>query len=276
MLVTLSAPGQNIDFVNDSVYRNMDFVKTSVVSKNFEISLEGLKKPRLRLPLLATTPVYVRVAVTNMPRALPPNAPMQPIPLKDLFLPAKTLEFEHAATFLPGLQPGLLPRIGPIPEPEPRPGPPPRPLPPRPLPHPIPQRPTPPPTVNDMISHLTSVRYIAHYQTGRRLKIGGQIRPIMTPLTSFGFFVEAGHPVYGWDHALGGAFAKIGPNTYKVSVPTGGTKTLLTKLVGYDKVPPASRMPAIVAGPAGRIQSKIPVLKTKPSIGSVLSGVIRR
>jgi len=269
MLVTLSAPGQNIDFVNDSVYRNMDFVATSTFDRPFSISLEGLPRPRTRLPWLPwprpVTQVFVRVELTNMPRTVPAGRPFQPISVKKLF-GVVPLTLDHALTVLPDLPTRLpFPNLVPI-EPIgfPRPEVPPSEIPEPivvPTPEPIPKTP-PPPTVNDLISHSTTIRYLPFYLTGRRIKIGGQIRPLLTPLTSFGHFIEASHPVYGWDHALGGAFTQVAPNVYKVGIQPGVRRQFFTRIVGYQK-PPTKRLPPLLPGP---IQSKIPILKNLPTL----------
>jgi hypothetical protein len=269
MLVTLSAPGQNIDFVNDSIYQNMDFVKTSTFERPLEISLKGLPQAKGRaLPIGGTTDVFVYVSVRNMPKAAP--TPIQPRDLTEIFHPEKPFT---RARIMPLLgQPLLRQRNGEPPDSGGPIGSPPN-VPPRKPPQ-LPPRPVPPPSTNELLASLPNVRYLPYYSTGKRIRIGGKVRPVIRSLTSFGYIVQQSRAVVGWDHALGGAFTKVGPNVYKLGVPAGGTKQVLTRVIGYEGRLPQNRLAEIVAGPPGPIQKSIPVLKNMPGIGSVLNRVV--
>lgn len=270
MLVTLTAPGTDLDFVNDSVYRNMDFVKTSVFNRQVEISLEGLPKPRFALPGV-TKDVFVFVNAHNMPKSTPAGQLHPVLDLKQTFKTGEAIAQPH----LVGLAEQRSKLLGqaitarPIATPlrargDGDPGVPPAGQ---------PKFPADPTTINEVLDHVSSIRYSLFYGTGRRIRIGGQVRPVLQRMTSFGYIIQQSAPVAGWDHALGGVFRKVGPNVYKVGVPPGRTKAILTKVQGYEARVPAKRMPEIVAGPPGKIQASIPVLKSQPALGSLAARV---
>ena len=68
MLVELSGPG--LSFLNNSVYRNMDFVNASIFRRSAEISVRGLA------PIAAAhRDVYIYVQTLNMPERIEKPAP---------------------------------------------------------------------------------------------------------------------------------------------------------------------------------------------------------
>jgi hypothetical protein len=271
MLVTLSAPGTNIDFANDSVYRNMDFVKTSVFNRTVELSLEGLPKPRLALPT-AQKDVFVIVNARNMPKSVPAGKALPALKLQEAFSAGQVVAQPHLESLLEhrtellgreaiSIRGPALERLRRRDDVEVE-------IPPKQV-----QLPPDAPTIDDMLDHVSSVQYSTFYATGKRIRVGNKVRPVLKRMTSFGYIIQQSRAVTGWDYALGGVFQKVGPNVYKVRVTPGATKAIYTKVQGYEQVVPAKRMPEIIAGPPGKIQASIPIAKNLPAVGSLASRV---
>ena len=266
MLVTLSAPAHNFDFVNDSAYRNMDFVPASEFEREVDIDVRGALAAEGGLgarPAAAgrSQDVYIQVQQDNMPRKVPPGRPHVPKPFRDVFEPGKPVRFRDLETL--GVARADVvsdvsgARIARRPE----------------EPGGVEPGRAPLPTFDDLAEALTTVRYFVYRDTGRRIRVGGHVRRLLEEQTSFGYFVEHTGPVRGWDHALGGPFAKVAPNVYRLPVPTEGVQRIATKIVAYERALPRVRMSDIVAGPKARVQPRIPVLKNFPGLGSIVNRV---
>jgi hypothetical protein len=231
--------------------------------------------------------VFIFVNVRNLPRRTPPGRPQRPLDLMRIFREGEPLGRDHIEGLIEAREAageaiprGAIDRLRArledggdlgerIPPHRLEPG----------TDRPRPSVPPLPPTIDDLLEHLPNVRYSAFYSTGRKIKVGGKIRPVINRLTSFGYVVEHKRPVQGWDFSLGGAFSKVQPNVYKIAVQPGTAKLISTRIVGHEGAIPAKRLPEIVAGPPGRIQASIPIAKNMPAVGSVatrLSAVIRR
>jgi hypothetical protein len=79
----------------------------------------------------------------------------------------------------------------------------------------------------------------AYYDTGVKNTVGGGSRPILRPLTSFGYFVVHDGEVGGWSYDLQGA-QRLAPNWYRVAVPASGIATVTTVI---ESLPPARPVP---------------------------------
>jgi hypothetical protein len=247
LLVELSgvAPAQ-YDFVNDSAFNNMSFIQVaSTVDNTFQIRLpQTVGRRGFLRGIFRPTSVYMFVATSNMPASMPPDHPLPPRWITPLHPIAEPLTAERLATAIPAdhlnaAVPDLManPR-GPV-------------------------------TIDHLAKILTTIQYFVYVGTGKKIEVGGKVRPLLVQQTSFGYFIQHQRPIYGWDSALGGNFTSIGGNMYKL--PVGGTtKIASTRIIGYESTPPAQRLAPIIAGPAGPIQSKIPVLNKLPAIGGLL------
>jgi hypothetical protein len=67
--------------------------------------------------------------------------------------------------------------------------------------------------------------YVAHVwqDTGRRARVKGRNVTVLAAAPSFGYYVSHDGPLVGWRFGIAGkGVTKIGPNFYKISVPTKG------------------------------------------------------
>lgn len=201
MLVTLSGP---YDFINDSVYRNMDFVPASVFERLAEINVRGLESlPRTKRE------IYLYVERSNMPRDVDGEPQASP-------------DVKRVITALGRGGEGRSARNEP------------------------PERPR--PTIEQIASLVPTVRYHVYHETGRRINVNGEVKPVVEEQTSFGHFVQHEGGVYGWDVVLGGAFEKIADNLYRLEVPEGGKTVINTKVHAWEE-PPAGERPEIEPAP---------------------------
>ena len=251
LLVELSSkPPAQYDFVQDSAFNNMWFVQVaSAIQKNVQISLPKVKAGiRGMIPILRNTNVYVFVSTSNMPAATPRETPLPPRTLGTILPFEKPLLGEQLIAAMPQLAEAP--------------------------PH-LAISPKQPITIDYLKKTLTTIQYFVYRDTGRTVRIGGKVRPLLAQQTSFGYFVQHAKPIYGWDNVLGGDFAKVGPNMYKLAMPAGGTKVISTKILGYEAPPPVKRLaPITPLAPAGPIQQKIPIVSQLPAIGSLLKAPV--
>jgi hypothetical protein len=255
VLVTLSgyrgptAAAHEYDFVNDSAFNNLRFVQAnSAIVRGAEINVPARTKvvrsrggllSRLPLPSPATD-VYLFVQTSNMPKATPAATPMKPRDLSRILTRDRPLTAAVLAEAVPELRSrGASDRID----------------------------------FERVAAQLTTIRYFVFRTTGKTIRIGGVERPLLEEQTSFGYAISHKRPIFGWDHALGGAFKKVGENLYKMTLPAGTVKQITTKVVAYEQAPPVKRQTEIFAGPVGKIQSTIPVVKNLPPIGDMTSKI---
>ncbi len=218
MLVTLSGP---YDFINDSVYRNMDFVKASEFERLAQISVQGARPAGA-----GDQDVYVYIDRFNMPYELKEPAP--PPNLKEAIALIERRhggggggDFTHAEGF-------ESPPEGSPPEDDPN----------------------PPQAIFDELAKLVpAVRFHVYRTTPARIRVGGTVKPVVDEQTSFGYFVLHEGDVYGWDQILGGDFEPTDvPGLYHLKVPRDGKVVINTKVRGYEQPPPADR-PVIEPAP---------------------------
>lgn len=211
MLVTLSGP---YDFINDSVYRNMDFRQASEFEQLAQISVEGLRP----LPV-ATRTIYLYVERNNMPHDREggdgPSGGDGPPPVPRLREAGATAEWDE----------GSPPNGDGSPPSE-----------------------EPPPSIDDVASQYPTVRFHVFHETGGFINVNGRVKPVVSAQTAFGHFVEHKGDAYGWDVVLGGEFKKIADNLFRLEVPEGGKKVINTKVHAWEE-PPSGARPETEPGP---------------------------
>lgn len=209
LLVTLSGP---YDFINDSVYRNMDFRKASEFEQLAQISVEGLS----RLPAPRRT-VYLYVERNNMPRELeeqsPPDEPQSP---PDVRRTAALLSGEHETVAVDTAISGESTR-GPL-------------------------------TIDEAATRSPTVRFHVYHETGGFINVNGVVKPVVEEQTAFGHFVGHEGEVYGWDVVLGGAFKKIADNVFRLEVPEDSRTVINTRVRAWE-APPSGERPEIEPAP---------------------------
>lgn len=85
-------------------------------------------------------------------------------------------------------------------------------------------------TIEDLIKYLPTYRVHVYHDTGRRTTLlGGGSRRILSPQSSFGFFVEHEGELYGWETRLYGA-EKLAEKFYVVRVPNNGSVRVTTTI----------------------------------------------
>jgi hypothetical protein len=85
-------------------------------------------------------------------------------------------------------------------------------------------------TIEDLIKFLPTYRVHVYHDTGRRTTLlGGGTRRILSPQSSFGYFVEHEGELYGWETRLYGA-EKIAENFYILRVPNNGSVRVTTAI----------------------------------------------
>lgn len=201
MLVELSGGG--LTYNPSSVYRNMDFVEASTFERDAEISIAGLA------PASGVTQrdVYLYVQTLQMPKSV-----AKPDASQNL------VDFGKLQDVLRRGDNGRLASSGGTSTP--------------------PQIPDRPPLDGDF-STLNQLypSYVVHAfrDTGASINVGGQVRRVLQPQSSFGYYVHHAGPLVGWDTALDGA-QLIAPNYYLVAaVPEGGAKVVKTRIVAREQ-----------------------------------------
>ncbi|WP_157622800.1 hypothetical protein [Solimonas soli] len=253
MLVELSGAG--LSFNPSSVYRNMDFVEASTFEREAEISVAGIApggEPQ--------RDVYLYVQKLQMPKSVKePQAPLALVDYKkvDEILqhggdgegeggesghgnsnlssdggPRQPLGVAHVAS---DKAPGAV--ASPT---EPKPG--------RSDTPSDETRPHPPLDGNFEVLNQQFPTYVVHAfrDSGKTVTIGGQVRHVLVPQSSFGYYVHHDGALTGWDTTLQNA-TEIAPNYYKLSVPEGGSKNVVTRIVAREKdsplPPPFDKLP---------------------------------
>jgi hypothetical protein len=78
--------------------------------------------------------------------------------------------------------------------------------------------------------------YIVHvfHDTGQTDAESG--RPVLTAQTPFGYVINHEGPLHGWRHELSGAtLTQVGPNLYRLRVPTGGEAVVSTRIEAVER-----------------------------------------
>jgi hypothetical protein len=207
MLVTLSGA---YDFLNDSAYRNMDFVQASEFERDAQISIQGLKK----LPDGGSLrDVYVYVSRSNMPHEL--REPQRPPDLREAIAlverqfggPVSRTHVDEKGRAEPS-------------------------------------------EFDLLASYVPTIRYSVFHTTAGKINVAGKVKPVVQEQTAFGYFVLHEGDVYGWDAKLGGDFeAQKASGIFKLKVREGGKVVIRTKVRGWEEKPPPDRGPEIEPGP---------------------------
>jgi hypothetical protein len=84
------------------------------------------------------------------------------------------------------------------------------------------------PTIEDLIKFAPTYRIHVYHDTGRRTNlVSGQTRPILSPQSSFGYFLDHQGALEGWDARLQGAI-RISQTFYLLRVNNNGTAQVTT------------------------------------------------
>jgi hypothetical protein len=94
-------------------------------------------------------------------------------------------------------------------------------------------------TYEELAGNMPTLIVRAYYDTGVKNTAGGGSRPILKPLTSFGYFVVHDGEVGGWNYELQGA-QRLAANWYRVAVPASGVATVTTVV---QSLPPGEHIP---------------------------------
>jgi hypothetical protein len=196
MLVELSGPGLN--FLNNSVHRNMNFVNASVYRENAQVSVKGI-------PLIPggnpNRDVYLYVQTFNMPAVVGGNGGGQGTPTPE---PTRTPspDRQAGAVGTPPKEEDERTQVEKLTDTEPT-----------------------------FIVH-------GYYDSGEKITIKGVSRSILRPLTSYGYFVKHEGGLDGWKHSLtqnGVELTQIAPNFFKLSVPQDGAVTITTNIEALER-----------------------------------------
>lgn len=237
MLVELTSPN-NVTFLNDSVYRNMDFVSNSFFERDAEISLKGLP------PLPGSKgkrDVYLYVDTRNMPKTA--RGPLDEKALRGALEAAAEYDRHVVNLVDPKLalaQSSELLKKADRPASRAAAG---KPREPRPAGEQVPSGRGPAPVVvrssktpQEILKDVWPTYEVhVYYDTGTDLQVGSKKGRRLTPAPSFGFFVHHSGDLSGWLHQMVGLDAKlveIAPHFYKIEVPDGGAVKLVNRIEG--------------------------------------------
>jgi hypothetical protein len=215
MLVELGGGG-GVEFVNASVYRNMNFVDASVFRREAEVSVVGL-------PILPAAPptrdVYLYVQTDNMPPRVQQGGLRGGLGGDAGSIPGRNDDSvdgdrdDGEGPVIEATSPAVIgdDQGGPI--------------------QPLPKSP-----FAELRESLPTYQVHAYHDTGRTLEVDGRTFKVLAPQTSFGYFVRHQGALQGWRHRLEGA-RKITDNYYKVPVPEDGAETVVTTIEAVERSP---------------------------------------
>ena len=106
-------------------------------------------------------------------------------------------------------------------------------------------------TIEDLIKFVPTYRVHVYHDTGRRRNVKNGTRRILSPQSSFGYFLEHEGPLEGWDARLQGAI-RIAETFYLLRVENNGTAKVKTVVQGR--------------GPGDPILPEDPIVKEPPPI----------
>jgi hypothetical protein len=231
MLVELTSSLANLQFANNSVRRNMDFVNASKFERQARLTIKGLK------PIApAGRDMYIWIETLNMPAKAVQGGPPPQLkttipgtPVTDPTRPPQIGVFKtNAAAPLPPA-PGYNP--------------------------PQDGKPVPVPDGEGLQALLAKGEvtqqqieavvpmYIAHvyHDTGQKLRFGGVDRPVLGTQDSFEYIVTHKGDLYGWEHQLtaqGSVLEQIAPDFYRIhDVPNDGTVTVTSTILALETAP---------------------------------------
>lgn len=211
MLVELSAgsgAAGSLNFVNDSVYTNMEVIGASAFERDAEISVKTLGS-------LGGThrDVYVYVETLNMPKN---TTTKDEAARRERAQALRSERLQYISKELPPVQSDLAGRTH------------------------VEMQGTPEwivPTNEDVEAEWPIYRVHVWNDTGETVtEDDGTTRKLLRAQTSFGYLVNHSGDLYGWDHQLSGAgLQEIAPHFYRLSVPNEGTATIKTSIVALEK-----------------------------------------
>lgn len=201
MLVELAGP--NLTFRNDSMYRNMDFVKASLFRREAEINIVGLTPitPQVR-------DVYLAIETVNMPAQVQPGAQTpQPTPaIRSATFTRRLDANRDDDNYYPDYPPKDQP---------------------------------PEPTLEDLLASTPTYRVHVYHDTGERVDINGVTYPVLDEQSPFGYFLEHDGPLVGWRHSITAPpeaqLTQIAPDFYRIAVPNGGSVKIVTEIEAKEK-----------------------------------------
>jgi len=199
--------------VNDSVYKNLEFVEASTYEEPAEINVKTLGS----LGAAPDRDVYLYLETLNMPAHTTSEAERRrrgaaeaeiqqrfeaiskelPEPQQD----ARTHGFSFDVPEIEGAPEWFLP----LPE--------------------------------DIEKLEPMYRIHVWHDTGETVtEENGSVRKLLRAQTSFGYVVRHDGPLYGWEPTLTGpGLVEIAPKFYRLSVPVEGTATVTTRIVAHDR-----------------------------------------
>jgi len=196
LLVELIGPG--VDFINDSVYRNMNFVNASEYSEVAEINTIGLG---LNDSGTMARDVYLFVETLNMPKEV--------LPGEDTKIPGFDRPMQTTGRLANGEAVGSEKIMPPIMENM---------------------------EFESLGKVMPTYQVHAYYDSGLRNTEGGSEEKILHPMTSFGYFVMHEGSLVGWEHGIEGAkLTQLAPDYYKVSVGDSGVETINTTIEALER-----------------------------------------
>jgi hypothetical protein len=81
----------------------------------------------------------------------------------------------------------------------------------------------------------------AFYDTGQTVTVAGKVKKVLKPLLPFGYLLEHEGPFYGFSDLLsadgGSPLTQVGPDLYKVMVPTEGSIRIRSKIAAEETPP---------------------------------------
>ncbi len=123
----------------------------------------------------------------------------------------------------------------------------------------------PPPPVNKSHTILEAYpgapAYVVHayYDTGRKVKLGGTVWPVLRPLNAFGYLIQHQGGLEGWNHSLrcnpGLVCQDLGGDWYRVTLPQNGKGTIVNTIEAIDPKRFSIGLHAGVAIPHGSFAS---------------------
>lgn len=183
--------GPGLIFLRSSIHRNMNFVPASKYTENAQVSVVGIPS----IPGGGSKrDVYLYIQALNMPAVVDSATKNK---YKEAAKEKQTIINHTELVGMPNSPPDVDER----------------------------------PVVEQIAEK--SPTYIIHgyYDTGETIHINGVNRPVLRPLTSFGYFIEHEGDIAGWEYGLNGAgLIRIAPNFYKIATPNDGT-TKITAII---------------------------------------------
>jgi hypothetical protein len=212
MLVELSAgtaAAGPLSFVNDSVYRNLNFIEASEFEQDADISVVTLGS----LGAAPDRDVYLYLEALNMPTQTTPRDEGA----RREEAEAAIRERERVISKEPPRKPpdGFDVRIPQIVG--------------------TPEWLVPPPEDLERLEPMFRVH--VWHETGETVtEEDGSVRRVLRAQTSFGYVVKHDGPLYGWEPKLTGpGLVEIAPRFYRLSVPVESTATVTSQITAHEK-----------------------------------------